>query len=112
MIILQSFPDILSSACLAKILGLEADNAHSDARAPLLYSCLQMISTLVLVLATNASPDLDVALPFSRVTRRLTQTVVPPGVDTLQDAFNAATAGDVLAVEVVEAVQGEVQVEP
>ena len=58
-----------------------------------------MISTFVLVLAMNALPDPDSAPPFSRVTRRLTQTIVPPGVDTLQHAFNAAAAGDVLVLQ-------------
>ena len=51
------------------------------------------------ILEGDAPAHADLANPFSRVTRRLTQTVVAPGEDTLQNAFDNATAGDVLVLQ-------------
>ena len=41
----------------------------------------------------------DELLSSSRVTRRLTQTIVSPGAGTLQAALDSATAGDELVLQ-------------
>jgi hypothetical protein len=62
-----------------------------------------MLSVFFLTVGMTIMPDVatspDLANPFLRVTRRLTQTTVAPGENTLQTAFDNAAAGDVLVLQ-------------